>query len=211
MNVQQCYVKVYFGTVTFSYFLDDSDEPTGLVRHLPRRLLGAQAEKRKRKSSGIGNRLSRLEADGDNDSNDDEVMEPEQGQWSHRDPALVGTKIPPFIKPVLSVEDRETFESLSTAFDWYKLFQPDTFAEEIVYQSKLYALQKDHKKAMEYLSRDAYRYSYSPYNNFFSMNFKKMSFINFYNCLQMHGGGAASQRVQFCTKEEDALGAQARL
>jgi hypothetical protein len=86
-------------------------------------------------------------------------MEPDQEEWSRRDPALVGSKIPTFIKPVMTLEDKEKLEILSTAFDYYKLFQPDSFVREIVYQSRLYAVQKNHKKAMESLNSHTYRYS----------------------------------------------------
>ncbi len=54
---------------------------------------------------------------------------------------------PEFIKPVMSDENREKLEDLSTAYDYYKLFQStaydyyklfqsDAFANEVVFQSR---------------------------------------------------------------------------
>ena len=73
------------------------------------------------------------------------------------DPDLVGTRIPAFVKPILSNEDQETLSSLSTAYDYYKLYQSDSFVNEAVHQSRLYAEQKGYRKQMEVLSRDSYR------------------------------------------------------
>jgi hypothetical protein len=79
------------------------------------------------------------------------------GQWSHNDPELVGSNIPPFIKPVLSAKDSDHLENLSTAYDYYKLFQSDSFVNEVLYQSRLYAVQKGFQKPMELLNRNTDR------------------------------------------------------
>lgn len=92
----------------------------------------------------------------ESDSEEEETR-PARRPWSKRDPSLVGTKVPPFIKPVLSAEDTEKLENLNTAYDYYKLFQSESFANEVVYQSRLYAVQKGYNKANELLSRDTYR------------------------------------------------------
>lgn len=132
------------------------------MRHLPRRLLGGQAEKRTRKQSGIGPRKNaRVEAD--SDSSEDEFEGAASaatgaGQWSRRDPGLVSSRVPTFVKPVLSPEDSAKLENLSTAYDYYKLFQSDSFVNEVVYQSRLYAVQKGYQKSLELVSRDTYRY-----------------------------------------------------
>ena len=92
---------------------DDSDEPTGLVSHLPRRLLREHAEKRKRKRAPI-NRLVQ-EADSDSDEDDNDVVLPiDPSMWSQANTGLVGSRIPPFVKKDLSIEDRELLEGLST-------------------------------------------------------------------------------------------------
>lgn len=105
---------------------------------------------RKKKQTGIGNRHFRMEADVN-------ITQQEGGRWRKQDPGLVGTKIPEFRKPVLSPDVAETMETVKTAYDYYRLFQPDTFANEVVYQSKLYAVQKDYKKQLESVSIDTYR------------------------------------------------------
>lgn len=78
-------------------------------------------------------------------------------EWTKKDPGLVGSRIPSFAKPSLSSEDKEMLSNLSTAYDFYKLFQPDFFVNEIVHQSRLYAEQKGYKKQAEVLSRNSYR------------------------------------------------------
>jgi hypothetical protein len=134
---------------------DDSDEPSGLVRHLPRRLLGVQAEKRKRKRAAIGNKVTRVEAD--SDSEDEQQAEASVGQWSRKNPEKLGTNIPAFIKPVLSVADSDRLGGLNNAYDYYKLFQSDSFVSEIVYQSKLYAVQKGYQKSVDQINSNTYR------------------------------------------------------
>ena len=54
---------------------------------------------------------------------------------------LVGSRVRPYVKPVLD-EEEERLGHLKTAsaMELYKLFQPDKFAEEIVNQSRLYAV-----------------------------------------------------------------------
>jgi hypothetical protein len=81
------------------------------------------------------------------------------GLWTHKNPELVGTNIPPYVQPVLSAEKTALFSNTASAYDYYKLFQPNTFAEEIVYQSKLYAVQKNLKKSLDCMNIDTYRYS----------------------------------------------------
>ena len=61
-------------------------------------------------------------------------------KWSKKNPDLNGTKVPPFVEPVLATS---SLDGLSTSYDFYKLFQPDTYVNKIIYQSKLYATQKD--------------------------------------------------------------------
>jgi hypothetical protein len=79
------------------------------------------------------------------------------GQWSRRDPGLVSSRVPPFIKAVLSAEDSDKLENLSTACNYYKLFQSDTYVSESIYQSRLYAVQKGFQKPLEQVSWDTYR------------------------------------------------------
>lgn len=136
--------------------IDDSDDPEGLVRHLPRRLLKAGAQKRTKKRSAVGNRLEAASSDEDDDDDGDAR---EVGNWSRKKLGTVGSKVPEFVKPVPSGEELEKLELLKTAsaYEFYKEFQPDSFAEEIVYQSRLYAVQKDKKQALDTMSLDSYR------------------------------------------------------
>lgn len=120
---------------------DDSDEPSCLVKHLPRRLLGAGAKKRQTRRTGVGKRVEAV-----SDSDDDEVEVETRGKWVRKNPQLVGSKTPNFIKPDRTPDKKKLLMNRKTAYDYYQLFQPNTFAEETVAQSKLYALQKDLKK-----------------------------------------------------------------
>ena len=136
------------------FFLDDSDEPEGLIHHLPRRLLGAGGQQRTK------TRVGTRQVD-DTDNEDEDESEHVLGQWSRRDSGQVGASIPPYIKPILEDAEEENFEYLKTAsaMELYKQFQPDSFAEEIIYQSKLYAVQKNLKQALDIMSVDKYRYT----------------------------------------------------
>jgi hypothetical protein len=77
----------------------------------------------------IGNKTS--------DSDEEPQAEANGGQWSHKNPELLGCNVPDFIKPVLPVADSERLGRLNSPYDYYKLFQSDNFVTEIVYQSKL--------------------------------------------------------------------------
>ncbi len=66
----------------------------------------------------------------------------EEHLWSPLDTGMVGSKVPAYERPILEILD-----GCKTAYDYYKLYQPATFAEEIVYQSRLYAVQKDIAKS----------------------------------------------------------------
>lgn len=96
-----------------------------------------------------------LEA-GDTSSEDEEVVV-QPKQWSAEDPNLVGSKIPAYEKPELSVEDKEKLQSLHSAYDFYKVFSPDSYLNEVVHQSRLYAVQKGHTKQLSTLTRDKIR------------------------------------------------------
>jgi len=136
-------------------FSDDSDEPTGLVSHLPRRLLREHAQKRTRRRAPLNRQ--HLEAASDTDSDDDVAITDLQAKWSKVDSGLVGSRVAPFVKVDLSAEDREKLEGLTTALDYYELFQPDSFVQNIVLQSKLYAVQRDLKQAGNSMSVENYR------------------------------------------------------
>jgi len=53
--------------------------------------------------------------------------------------------------------DNDKLDGLSTAYDYYKLFQSDSFANEVVYQSRLYAVQKGFSASLPHISKDTYR------------------------------------------------------
>lgn len=82
------------------------------------------------------------------------------GKWSTRDSGLVGSKVPPYVKPIMDAEKEELLQRLeeASAFEYYRLFQPSSYVEEVVYQSKLYAVQKDKKQALETMNVNTYRY-----------------------------------------------------
>jgi len=143
---------IFLLSTHLNHFPDDSDEPTGMVRHLPRRLLGGQAQVRKRKKAATGNRVE-AESGSDSEGEEREV----KGKWSSTDPGLLGTKTPEFVKPVLSEDDTAALANISTAYEYYKLFQTDKWVDEIVYQSKLYAVQENIPQALEIMSRDTFR------------------------------------------------------
>lgn len=104
-----------------------------------------------------------MEVDEDEDEDEDAEAPANLnvGEWSRKDLGQVGSSVPPYQKPVLEDDDIDRLLELkeASALVLYKLFQPDSFAEEIVYQSKLYAVQKNKGKAVDIISMKTYRYS----------------------------------------------------
>jgi hypothetical protein len=88
----------------FSYS-DDSDDPSGDPRHLPSRILLSKGTTRKRKRGALGNKKKRMENDEEEEQANGGGPAP-PGPWKKRDPGLVGSNIPPFLKPVRSAEDQ---------------------------------------------------------------------------------------------------------
>ncbi len=104
--------KIFIFSYYFFPVTDDSDEPTGFTRHLPRRLLAVHVEQRKRKRAAVWNRALRLENDSDTEDEDEQrPVRPPSTQWTPQDPGLVGVNTPEFIKPVMSDENREKLET----------------------------------------------------------------------------------------------------
>ena len=140
------------------------------MKHLPRRLLASRAIASRQKKAGFGNKRFRTEAESE-DAQEAPDAAGERGQWTRKDPGLVGSRIPAFVKPARSQEDEETFENVSTAYDYCRLFQPDSWANEILYQSKLYGTQRQFsKKVQDLISFYVYRSTkdmmlHSGYNN----------------------------------------------
>jgi hypothetical protein len=109
-----------------------------------------------KKKSAVSNRLEAASTD---DEEEPEANQRNPSKWSRRNPGLLGSNIPRYIQPELDEENKEWVEQLKTgsAYDFYKVFQPPMFAEEVVYQSRLYAVQKDRKQALELTNIDTYR------------------------------------------------------
>ena len=72
---------------------------------------------------------------GNEDTNDNDPKE-----WSQKDAGLLGTKIPECVPKKLSNVDQNLLENCSTAVDYYEVFLGQQYTEEIVKQSKLYAV-----------------------------------------------------------------------
>lgn len=104
-----------------------------------------------------------LATTGDQDSSDSEEVDTEDieaaspGSWKQKDPGLVGTNIPCRQKVQLSEEVIAAARDWNTAYDYYKLFQPDSFADLVVEQSKLYGIQEHMPKAAAAVNENVYR------------------------------------------------------
>ena len=146
---------------------DDPEQPTNDPRHLPRRLLGGQGEVNivsYTAGAGAGTRRTRrkvcIDAGGDKSGNDEEEEgeeEEEEFEWTKDDPGLVGSKIPVFYDTDPKPEIEEKLASCQTAYDYYKLFSTDAWVDVIVYQSKLYAVQKGAEAKVNVLTHDTFR------------------------------------------------------
>ena len=102
---------------------DNSDTPDGIPLHLPHRLL---------RGPGVLD-----EGSGNEDTNDNDPKE-----WRQKDAGLLGTKIPECVPKKLSNVDQNLLENCSTAVDYYEVFLGQQYTEEIVKQSKLYAVHR---------------------------------------------------------------------
>ncbi len=98
-----------------------------------------------------------MSPEADDSSSDEEEVHVRPVQWSQEDPHLVGSKNPDFVQPELSQEEKETLQSANKAYDFYKIFSPDNWLDEIVHQSRLYAVQKGRIKQLNMLTRDKIR------------------------------------------------------
>ena len=74
--------------------------------------------------------------------------------WSKDNPGLIGGQIPQFEKPELSYADKTKLEGCSTANDFYKIFNPDSFTKTVIYQSILYAEQTQKQRHQEYITEN---------------------------------------------------------
>jgi hypothetical protein len=110
---------------------------------------------RTKKRSGIGSKAPGMEAR--DTSSDDEDVPVHRQQWSKVNPYLVGSKIPDYVKPELSEDDKAKLQGLHGAYDFYKVFSPDSWMNEVVNQSRLYAVQKGHTKQLPMLTKDKIR------------------------------------------------------
>ncbi len=100
-----------------------------MTRQLPYCLFAVYGKQRKWKRAAVGNRAMRLENDsGTEDEDEQRPVRPSRSQWTPQDPGLVGVNRPELIKSLMSDENREKLEDLNTAYDYYKLFQSDRFA-----------------------------------------------------------------------------------
>ena len=119
------------------------------MEHLPRRLLGGGAQKRIRK----GREVVYSESD---DDGEQMVEEPRinRAQWSKRDPGLVGSKIPEWTRPELDDDAANwRLEELTTAYEFYKLYQSDSFVEQVLLKiTKLRAVDPALQKIMQIYS-----------------------------------------------------------
>ena len=76
-----------------------------------------------------------------------QVRDEGPANWQNVNPRLVGTRIPAYYKPDLDPTDQVTLSNCVSAVDFYNLFQPKSWTNQVVYQSRLYACSKgqDHK------------------------------------------------------------------
>ena len=72
----------------------------------------------------------------------EEEQNVDDGGWQCTDAGLVGSKIPPYQSPYFCDSDRERLEAATTALDYYKMFQPQSFLRNMVSKSKHYAVSR---------------------------------------------------------------------
>jgi hypothetical protein len=126
---------ITFQFTNFLLFLDDSDNPTGKVDHLPRRILSAIGERRKRRKK----RKGRVQVDADTEDEEEPAAENIRAAWSRTDPGKVGSRVRDWVKPTVVGDgfgDEDSLAGLTTAYDFYKLFQSDAYVEQVIFQAR---------------------------------------------------------------------------
>ena len=160
---------------------DNEEEPTGDGRHLPRVLLagagqaelvkaGPSRQKRRKqvaggkktaKKRGVSRAGDMTASEDEEDDGVEEVVVAAAGPapvgpetWQKDDPKLVGTRIPQYQKPDETLQYTEKLEGAKTALDFYNLFQPKHFTNQVVYQSKLYAVSRGWDNKVDVITVD---------------------------------------------------------
>ena len=141
-----------YACIEIFIFSDDSDDPSGLLVRLPRRLLNGKGQIRQRRKGPA----KKLEPVNHYDSEEEELASKYVAEWTDKDHGRLGSNIPAFVEPPLTY-DPAMFDTLSSAYDYYKLFQPDTWAREVIHQSQLYGVHKHHLKNCTDIDLDLYR------------------------------------------------------
>ena len=128
---------------------NDPEDAEGV--HLPRRLLKAtgRAKKRRRLAPRVFGHKERNIAD--NDSDEEHVQAEASDKWTQKKSKKFGSKIPEW-KPVPEPEHISKLKEFDDAYDFYKLFQSDDFIQEIIFQSKLYAEQRNKVKHLDFIT-----------------------------------------------------------
>jgi hypothetical protein len=98
------------------------------VEHLPRRILSAVGERRKRRLK----RKDRIRVDADVENDLDDVAENISANWSKTDTGKVGSKVRDWVKPD-GAGAGDSLAELTSAYDFYKLFQSDSYVEQVRY------------------------------------------------------------------------------
>ena len=109
----------------------DEDEPEGRPVDLPGRILKQPATISE--TSGI--------FDDERDESSIEANTTNQ-KWTKRNPNLLASKIPKFVPSELNGADQLMIDKAQSALDYYKLFSTESWVEEIIRESKLYASQR---------------------------------------------------------------------
>ena len=93
---------------------DGSDEPACSVKHLPRRLLGREGEANVvggKKISKLGGMMGKSKKSFLSDESYANEVGDAEAKWAKEDGGLVGSMLPPHIKPVLALDDQQLLDS----------------------------------------------------------------------------------------------------
>ena len=93
--------------------------------------------------------LSKKYKKNDNDNDDESEKEYNIKDWTKTDTKKVGSKIPDFISAShLTEQDQQRLAECKNPIDYYKLLNPDSYLNTIIHESKIYAVQVNHEKAL---------------------------------------------------------------
>ena len=146
----------------------EDEDPSARGIRLPRNLLTGEASLTTRRQNLDGARARQelgqediQEEDTQEEDTQEEESQEEEGEleWEEEGtiPPTLCTNIPTYSPPVWSPDQEMMLEDCKTALDWYELFSSRQWLDEVVEQSRLYAISRGRESQLPLITPDNIR------------------------------------------------------